>query len=116
MTASSGRRFAPVRLAVEDESSKHHGHAGWREGGETHFKVEIVSAAFEGQNRVARQRLVYAALKDELDAGLHALALAHADPAEDREARPRRDAVASLPSPLPCRPPAARTASASGPV
>jgi BolA protein len=76
-------KFAPTRLSVEDESSKHHGHAGWREGGETHFKVEIVSAVFDGQNRVARQRLVYAALKDELDAGLHALALTTLTPEED---------------------------------
>lgn len=77
--------FAPARLAIEDESSKHHGHAGWREGGETHFKVEIVSAAFEGQSRVARQRSVYAALKQELDAGLHALALTTLTPAEDAQ-------------------------------
>ena len=76
-------RFAPTRLAIEDESSKHHGHAGWREGGETHFKVEIVSAAFDGQSRVARQRLVYQALKAELDAGLHALAITTLTPAED---------------------------------
>ncbi len=75
--------FEPVRLAIEDESSKHHGHAGWREGGETHFRVEIVSQAFEGKTRVARQRLVYAALKDELDAGLHALAMETLTPAED---------------------------------
>ena len=77
-------RFAPARLSIEDESSKHHGHAGWREGGETHFRVEIVSAAFEGKNRVARQRLVYEALKAELDAGLHALALATLTPEEDK--------------------------------
>jgi len=75
--------FAPARLAVEDESSRHLGHAGWREGGETHFRVEIVSAAFEGQSRVARQRLVYAALQDEFDAGLHALALTTLTPGED---------------------------------
>ena len=75
--------FEPARLAIEDESSKHHGHAGWREGGETHFRVEIVSQAFEGKTRVARQRLVYAALKDELDAGLHALAMETLTPAED---------------------------------
>ena len=75
--------LAPVRLAIEDESSKHHGHAGWREGGETHFRVEIVSHAFEGKTRVARQRLVYAALKEELDAGLHALAMETLTPAED---------------------------------
>jgi len=78
--------FAPLRLAIEDESSRHQGHAGWREGGETHFRVEIVSSAFEGKNRVARQRLVYAALKEELDAGLHALALTTLTPEEDKKA------------------------------
>ena len=76
--------LAPARLAIEDESSHHHGHAGWRE---THFRVEIVSAAFEGQSRVARQRLVYAALKDEFAAGLHALALTTLTPAEDGKGR-----------------------------
>ncbi len=75
--------FAPARLAIEDESSRHHGHAGWREGGETHFRVEIVSQAFAGHSRVARQRLVYAALSEELDAGLHALALVTLTPEED---------------------------------
>lgn len=78
-------RFAPLRLIIEDESSKHRGHAGHREGGESHFRVEIVSAAFEGKNRVARQRLVYETLKAELDAGLHALALTTLTPAEDRK-------------------------------
>jgi BolA protein len=75
--------FAPARLAVEDESSRHHGHAGWREGGETHFRVEIVSQSFAGHSRVARQRLVYAALSEELAAGLHALALVTLTPEED---------------------------------
>jgi BolA protein len=76
--------FAPTRLVIEDESSRHLGHGGYREGGESHFRVEIVSAAFEGKSRVTRQRLVYAALKDEFDAGLHALALTTLAPAEDR--------------------------------
>jgi BolA family transcriptional regulator, general stress-responsive regulator len=76
-------RFTPTRLTVEDESSRHHGHAGWREGGETHFKVEIVSAAFDGQSRVARQRLVYQTLAAEFTDGLHALALTTLTPAED---------------------------------
>ena len=58
-------RFAPARLSIEDESSRHRGHAGHREGGESHFRVEIVSAAFEGHSRIARQRLVYQALKDQ---------------------------------------------------
>lgn len=75
--------FSPTRLVLEDESSKHRGHAGWRDGGETHFKVEIVSAAFDGKSRVARQRLVYETLKEELAAGLHALALSTLTPGED---------------------------------
>jgi BolA protein len=75
--------FAPTRLAIEDESARHRGHAGYREGGESHFRVEIVSAAFEGKSRVARQRLVYAALSDEFAAGLHALALTTLTPGED---------------------------------
>jgi BolA protein len=78
-------RFTPARLSIEDESSRHRGHAGHREGGESHFRVEIVSAAFEGQSRIARQRLVYQALKDELDGGLHALALTTLTPAEDKK-------------------------------
>jgi BolA protein len=77
------QRFAPVRLAVEDDSARHAGHAGASEGGESHFNVEIVSAAFEGQGRVARQRLVYAELSAEFAAGLHALALVTLTPAED---------------------------------
>ena len=75
-------RFSPQRLDVTDDSARHRGHAGYREGGETHFKVEIVSAAFEGKNRVARQRLVYEVLKDEFAAGLHALEVKALTPAE----------------------------------
>jgi BolA protein len=78
-------RFAPQRLSIEDESSRHRGHAGHREGGESHFKVEIVSSAFEGQSRIARQRLVYQTLKDEFAAGLHALALTTLTPSEDKK-------------------------------
>lgn len=79
------QRFAPVRLSIEDESSRHRGHAGYRDGGESHFRVEIVSSVFEGQSRVARQRLVYQALANELAAGLHALALTTLTPGEDRQ-------------------------------
>jgi BolA protein len=78
-------RFAPQRLSIEDESSRHRGHAGHREGGESHFKVEIVSSTFEGQSRIARQRLVYQTLKDEFAAGLHALALTTLTPSEDKK-------------------------------
>ena len=75
-------RFAPQHLDIEDESARHRGHAGYRAGGESHFRVEIVSAAFEGKNRVARQRLVYEALREEFAAGLHALALTTLTPEE----------------------------------
>lgn len=78
------RRFAPASLAVEDESDRHAGHAGARAGGESHFRVEIVSAAFAGLSRLARQRLVYEALKDELAGPVHALAVKALTPEEKR--------------------------------
>ena len=68
-------RFAPIHIEVEDQSHRHVGHEGARPGGETHFAVTIVSAAFTGQSRVARQRLVYETLAQELAAGVHALSL-----------------------------------------
>ena len=68
-------QFAPVALEVIDDSAKHAGHAGAREGGESHFTVRITSAAFNGLSRVARHRAVYAALQPLFDAGLHALAI-----------------------------------------
>jgi BolA protein len=73
----------PKRVKVVDESELHKGHAGHRPGGQSHFRVEIVSAAFEGQSRVTRQRRVYEILADELKAGVHALALTTLTPAED---------------------------------
>jgi BolA family transcriptional regulator, general stress-responsive regulator len=74
--------FGPESLAIEDESSRHAGHSGARDGGESHFRVRIVSAAFKGLTRVERQRRVYAVLADEIDAGLHALALTTLTPEE----------------------------------
>ena len=67
--------FAPTLLSVEDESALHQGHSGARPEGETHFRVRIVSAEFQGQSRVERQRRVYAVLADELNDRVHALAL-----------------------------------------
>ena len=67
--------FAPEALEVIDESERHRGHAGWREGGGTHFKVVMRSAAFQGMTRLERSRAVHAALRGELHAGLHALSL-----------------------------------------
>lgn len=67
--------FAPEHLDVIDDSESHRGHGGWREGGETHFHVVIHASAFDGLSRVARQRAVYAALKEELAGPVHALSL-----------------------------------------
>jgi BolA protein len=76
------QELAPLRLEVVDESAKHKGHAGYREGGETHFRVTVVSEAFEGMNRIDRQRLVYDALKQEMAERVHALALTTKAPSE----------------------------------
>ena len=65
--------LSPSFLAVRDVSHQHHGHAGWREGGETHFEVDIASALFDDQTRVAAHRMVNDALASELNSGLHAL-------------------------------------------
>jgi BolA protein len=78
-------RFSPTRLVVIDESHRHAGHAGARPGGETHFAVTITSAGFAGLGRVARQRLVYDALKAELAGGLHALSLVTRAPDEEQD-------------------------------
>ena len=75
-------RFAPSRLDIADDSEKHRGHAGHREGGESHFTVTIEAAAFLGQGRVARQRMVYAALADELAGPVHALSVKALAPGE----------------------------------
>lgn len=80
--ASLAAEFAPLRLAVTDDSAQHAGHAGAQPGGETHFSVVMVSATFRGQSRVARSRAVHAALADEFAGGLHALALTLRAPEE----------------------------------
>jgi BolA protein len=75
--------LAPARLVVVDESHLHHGHAGARPGGESHFRVEVVAAAFEGLSRVARQRRVYDLLAGELSGPVHALSVTARTPQED---------------------------------
>lgn len=67
--------FQPAELEVIDESEQHRGHGGWREGGETHFRVRMVAESFDGQSRVARQRAVNACLAEELATTVHALAM-----------------------------------------
>ncbi|ABQ68692.1 transcriptional regulator BolA [Rhizorhabdus wittichii RW1] len=74
--------LAPTRLAVIDDSESHRGHAGHDGSGESHFTVEIESPAFAGQNRVARQRAVNAALGDLLRERVHALAIRARAPGE----------------------------------
>lgn len=65
----------PESLEVQDVSEQHRGHGGWREGGETHFHVVMVSRVFDGQTRISRQRAVYKALSEEMAGPVHALSL-----------------------------------------
>lgn len=74
--------FAPKLLTIADDSAKHSGHAGAREGGESHFSITIVSSRFEGLSRVARQRLVNTCLAEELAGPVHALAMQTLTPDE----------------------------------
>ena len=96
-------RLAPTRLAIIDESHRHAGHAGARPEGETHFAVTVVSAAFSGLNRVARQRLVYQTLSEELAGPVHALSLTTRTPEEEVEIALRQDAVRTALERLPER-------------
>ncbi|MBI1261634.1 MAG: BolA/IbaG family iron-sulfur metabolism protein [Rhizobiales bacterium] len=74
----------PEQLDVVDESHKHKGHAGHRPGVETHFQLFIVSEAFDGKSRVARQRMVNQLLAEEIGNPIHALAMRTLTPAEAR--------------------------------
>jgi len=82
ITLTLQERLHPSQLTVTDESEQHRGHSGWREGGETHFRVYIVADAFSGKSRVERHRLVNEVLKDAFDRGLHALAVQAKAPGE----------------------------------
>lgn len=73
--------LAPAALAVIDDSHKHAGHEGARDG-RGHFSVDVVAAAFEGRMPLARHRLVYAALGEMLDTDIHALSIRARTPAE----------------------------------
>lgn len=85
--------FSPASLEVIDESERHRGHGGWREGGETHFRVRIVAAALSGMSRVARHRAINDCLKPAFEAGVHALAIEARTPDEPD---PRGGGPASL--------------------
>ena len=74
--------FSPESLDVLDESHLHEGHTGHRPGGETHFRVHIVSPAFKGKSRIERHRMINAALAAELGGTVHALAIDAQAPGE----------------------------------
>lgn len=74
----------PQSLELQDESAKHEGHAGWRPGGGTHWKLSIVSARFAGQPTVARHRMVYQALGELMQHPIHALAITARSPEESK--------------------------------
>ncbi len=77
------RAFAPSRLEVLDESDRHAGHSGARAGGESHFTVVIEAAAFQGLERIQRQRRVYGVLAEELAGPVHALSVRASAPGEE---------------------------------
>jgi BolA protein len=78
------KAFAPLNVEVVDESAQHQGHAGWRPGGQTHFRIHIVADAFTGKSRIERHRMINDVLAEELKTGVHALAIHAASTSEDR--------------------------------
>lgn len=77
----------PVQVELEDQSEQHRGHAGYREGGNTHWRLTIVSARFAGQPVVARHRMVYEALGELMQNPIHALAITARAPEETKGQR-----------------------------
>ena len=82
MKARLSAALSPTRLDLEDQSAAHVGHAGHDGRGESHFALTIESAAFLGQSRVARQRMIYAALGDLMRERVHALSIRATAPGE----------------------------------
>jgi BolA protein len=82
ITNKLNEAFAPESLEVQDESHLHEGHAGHRPGGETHFRIYIVSDAFKGKSRIERHHLINATLANELAGAVHALAIHAQAPGE----------------------------------
>ncbi len=75
MRARLEATLAPTRLEIIDESERHRGHAGYQEGGQSHFRVKIAAPAFDGMSRIARHRAVHDALGPDLVGRIHALAI-----------------------------------------
>ena len=88
ITDTVARAFRPSALDVTDESHLHAGHAGSREEGETHFRIDVVSEAFAGKTRLERHRMVNGTLAEAFDRrGLHALAIRARAPGEEEPDR-----------------------------
>jgi BolA protein len=83
ITKKLSEAFSPQSLKVLDESHQHEGHAGHRPGGQTHYRVYIVSEAFKGKTRLERHRMINALLSAELAGNVHALAIHAAAPGEE---------------------------------
>ena len=77
----------PTELALEDESERHRGHAGYQAGGNTHWRLSIVSPRFAGQTVVARHRMVYEAIGNLMQNPIHALAITARTPEETKGQR-----------------------------
>ncbi|MEO6395715.1 MAG: BolA family protein [Devosia sp.] len=75
IVAKLSEKFAPSHLEVIDESARHQGHAGFRPGGESHFRVRIAASSLGDLGRVAQHRQIMEVLKVEIDGGVHALAI-----------------------------------------
>jgi BolA protein len=84
MTKKLNDAFTPESIDVVDESHLHEGHAGHRPGGQSHFRIYIVSQSFAGKSRIDRHRMINAVLADDLAGGVHALAIHASAPGEKR--------------------------------
>ena len=69
------QQLSIIKLTVEDESAKHMGHAGYLEGGETHFKITVISDDFIGKSKVMRHKMIYKILEKERQERIHALSI-----------------------------------------
>jgi BolA protein len=74
--------LSPTKVELIDDSEQHRGHGGYNPAGESHFTLKIESPAFVGKSRVERQRMVYAALGELMDARVHALSIRATAPGE----------------------------------
>ena len=74
--------LSPIRISLIDDSEKHRGHGGYNPSGESHFSLEVESAAFAGKSRVERQRMIYKALGELMQERVHALSIRATAPGE----------------------------------